>query len=81
MKIEVWGEKEKSIEKQPLRLRLVRNDTGVSLIAVDEEGNRVAFGHILQIDTYGYIRCNGDVTNKFGLQLDAQGRVKLGSSI
>jgi hypothetical protein len=81
MKIEIWDEEQKE-EEQPLRLRLVYEDNGsVSLTIVNEEGVRVECGDILQIDTAGYIHRNECVAECFDLQLDDQGKIKLGNPI
>ena len=79
MKIEVWEEKQKE-EEQPLRLRLKqsKNDRGgVTLHAVDKEGENVNCGCLLNISAKGQLSLRSCVSEKLGLKLDYAGRLEV----
>lgn len=72
MKLRIYGEKEKP-EKEVF-LRLVEKYGRVSLLAVDENGERVLGGDLLTISEGGFSRtCS--VSKEIGLPLDEDGQV------
>lgn len=53
MKLEVFGAEKKA--EEVVRLKLVDRGDRVTLMAVDEKGDRVTTGNILYIDNEGYL--------------------------
>ena len=78
MKIEVWNEDQKE-EEQPLRLRLRGGIDGVALQVVDENGAWIAV--LLRIDTEGLLHLYEGVDDNLGLQLNKDGKLKMGKLI
>lgn len=72
MKIKVFNEQ--STEERTLRLRLRENyDGGVTLIAVDELGNIIPAGNLVEIRPSGKLYLCGAVNRALGLDLDFAG--------
>ena len=62
MKIKVWDKKEEKV----LYLRVVEDNFGVSLIAVDAEGKERVKGTILQISPDGKMFLFGGLSKEIG---------------
>ena len=77
MKYEIYSEYAPK-KKPPVRLRLVQDpDGGVTVIAVDERGDRVERGDIVTFTLDGRIRRHAAVNPGFGFDLDRHERIKL----
>lgn len=77
--LKIHGETPKEPKKKELSLKLVQDIDMVKLIAVDEEGDRVTGGSILCITSKGNLGLFPSVCESLGLNLDSEGRIKVGS--
>lgn len=76
MKLEIFGQ---STKKEPiLRLKLAHSGDGdVTLVAVDERGDRVDRGNILTITSNGKLMRHSWINENLGLSLDGNRRIEL----
>jgi len=74
MKLKVY---EKNEENKIRYLRLMEIFDEVSLVVVDENGERVDYGNILVIKDNGTIYLNRDINPALGFQLDDNGRMRM----
>jgi len=75
MKLEVYDEKKEDVDV--LRLKLVPSNGDVLLIAVDEDGNSISTGTILEIQENGMLRLVSNISVSLGLELDNKQRIKI----
>lgn len=64
--------------KKDVFLRLIRNESSdtVTLIAADEQGNRLPMGNLLEISEKG-VRFATSIDEDFGFEMDAGCKIKL----
>jgi len=66
------------VEAKPIQLKLVdREDGEVSVVAVDEDGERVADGYLITFTSDGKIRLANGVNKTLGFSLDSMGRIEV----
>lgn len=77
MKIEIYEENSKP--EKTLRLRLIQRlgDSGVDVVAVDKDGNKLRASLLIGISSDGMLRRYHSVNNSLGLSLDKNGRIKI----
>ena len=80
MELEIWDEKQD--EEEPVRLRLVKRDSGdITLIAVDEEGDKIRWGNLLTLRSNGSVYRHEGVNENLGFDLDDLGRIGISRRI
>ena len=66
------------VEAKPIQLKLVdREDGEVSVVAVDEDGERVPAGYLITFTPDGKIRRAKSVNDELGFSLDSMGRIEV----
>jgi hypothetical protein len=74
--VQIWGETPEAEPVKELRLRLKQAGYGVTVYAVDEDGNPLPSGNLVCFDNKrGFYRCPG-ANPAIGLDLDKNGRIK-----
>lgn len=84
MRIRAYQEKEKTIKERELYLRLRETGNGVILFAVDEMGERLPRGDIVEIQVHiegARVHFLKGVNTSIGFDLDSQQEVVMGAAI
>ena len=77
MKVYVFDETTLNEKKVGVRLQPSLSGDGVTLVAVDETGERVRSGSLLTITARGKIRRHSSVNPTLGFERNAEGYIKL----
>jgi hypothetical protein len=81
MELEIWEKQDKEL-KEPVRLRLVKRDSGdITLIAVDEEGEKIRWGNLLTLRSNGSVYRHEGINEDIGFNLDSLGRIVISPRI
>lgn len=76
MKLSIFKEpSEAPKEEKHVRLRLVKEGWGISVVAIDERGERVRSGYLLEFMPDGKIHRSPSINDTIGFDLDSQGRI------
>ena len=79
MKLEIYEPEKIVKEEEPVRLALKRYGKSIFVTVVDENGNRVLRGDLLQFGPSGRVYLHGDVNESLGFQLNQYGEIKIGT--
>ena len=77
MKLEIYHEEKETVVEEPVRLALEADGNGgVTLIAVDKDGEIVDAGNLIKICKDGTFYREGSVNETLGFKLDKDGRIR-----